>query len=307
MSIGSPRMSRTPLLAALAAGLLAVGLSGCFGVPPGSADTGDQVNIRYSVFDLATGAPLRENRTVAFVVGSGTSGLGDQVERSVRGQLPNETYTVTVRDDPSLDYSGLVEVNRTLAPIPIEQSAPRGDFEQFVGPASVGQVFDAYGIYDGVVTEVGNDTVFFRIEAEQGQEDPVPSVGAILVTHVGETELTRTLEPVVGQTFTIAPPSPFAPSTPLGLEPGSYRVIGATEATLMYSRSASTETDLIGRDLRVEVTVLAVQPVAQAVPTEGNFGVRNGSPQVNGDPSSVLGQPLPSGGTAAADSHGHPH
>jgi FKBP-type peptidyl-prolyl cis-trans isomerase 2 len=298
------RMSRTPLLATLAAALLVATLSGCFGVPPGAADTGDEVTIRYTVYDLGTGAALRENRTVAFVVGSGASGLGDQVERSVRGHLPNETYTVTVRDDASLGYTGLIEVNRTLAPIPREQSAPRADFEQFVGPASVGQVFDAYGIYDGVVTEVRNQTVLFRIEAAQGQVDPVPSVGARLVTTVGETELTRTLEPVVGQTFTIAPPTPFQPSTPLGLEPGSYKVLGATDTKLQYSRSASAAADLIGKDLRVEVTILDVHELAEAVPTDGNFGARDGSPQVNGDPSSVLGGPVPTA-THADDGHDH--
>jgi FKBP-type peptidyl-prolyl cis-trans isomerase 2 len=303
MSVASSRMSRTPSFAALAAALLAATLSGCLGVPPGAADSGDEVTIRYTVYDLDTGATLRENRTVAFVVGSGASGLGDQVERSLRGHLPNETYTVTVRDDASLGYSGLVEVNRTLAPIPIEQSAPRADFEQYVGPATVGQVFAAYGIYDGRVTEVQNTTVLFRIEATNGQVDPVPSVGARLVTTVGETELTRTLEPVVGQTFTIAPPSPFQPGTPLGLEPGSYKVLGATETKLQFSRSASTEADLIGRDLRVQVTVLDVQQAVEAVPTAGNFGARDGSPQVNGDPESVLGSPLPA--APHDDGHGH--
>lgn len=269
-------------------------LAGCFGVPPGAADSGDAVTIRYSVYDLATGTALRENRTASFAVGTGASGLGDQVERSVRGHKPNETYTVTVRGDPSLAYSGLVEVNRTLAPIPIVQSAPRADFEQYVGPASVGQTFPAYGIYDGRVTNVTADTVNFRIEATDGQEDPVPSVGAILFTRVGATELTRELKPLMGQTFTISPPSQRQPSTPLGLLPGSYKVIGATETKLQYSRSASAETDLIGKDLRFQVTVLFVDEAPEVVPTSGNYGVRS-SPQVNGDPSSVLGQPLPTG------------
>ena len=300
----TPRASRAvAVLPVLASAALALALSGCFGVPPGSADTGDSVTIRYTAYDLDSGAALRENRTATFVVGSGSSGLGQQVERAVRGHLPNETFTVTVRDDASLDYGGLVEVNRTLAPIPIEQSAPRADFEQYVGPASVGQTFPAYGIYDGVVTEVGNTTVHFRIQAEDGQEDPVPSVGATLVTHVGETELTRELRPVIGQTFTIAPPSPFQPSTPLGLEPGSYKVLGASETKLQYSRSASTEADLIGKDLRVQVTVLSVEPLAEPVPTDGNFGVRS-SPVVNGDPSSVLGgEPVPTGPTDGHDDH----
>lgn len=299
--VRSARLPSRPVafLAVLAAAILA---SGCLGLPAGSADSGDLVSIRYSAYDLETGALLRDNRTAEFIVGSGASGLGSQVESAMRGRLPGESFTVTVRDDPGLDYSTVVEVNRTLAPIPIEQSAPRSEFEQFVGPATVGQTFPAYGIYDGVVYNVTADTVHFRIEAEEGQQDPVPSVGAILVTTTGATELQRTLNPDVGRTFTIAPPSPMQPSTPLGLQPGAYRVLGATEDTLQYGYGAAAQPDLLGKDLRVEVTLLGVTPVAEPVPT-GNFGVRSGN-QVNGDPSRALGQPLPSG----SDGHGdHMH
>lgn len=292
-------LSRIPVLAAALSALLA---SGCFGVPPGAADTGDAVTIRYTAYDLESGEVLRENQTVQFAVGAGTSGLGQQLERALRGHRANDTFTVTVRDDPALDYTAVVEVNRSLASIPIEQSAPRSDFEQYVGPASVGQTFPAYGIYEGNVTEVSNDTVSFRIVAEDGQEDPVPSVGAILVTHVGEAELSRELKPDVGATFAIAPPSPFQPSTPLGLEPGSYRVTGATATKLQYARALGAA-DIVGRDLRVEVTVLDVQEAEAPMPTGGNYGVRP-SGQANGDPSTVLGQPLPSG-EPADDGHQH--
>ncbi|HUR25124.1 MAG TPA: hypothetical protein VM327_03805 [Candidatus Thermoplasmatota archaeon] len=300
----NPTVPSTPgsahgIFALLAAATLAAMLSGCFGVPPGAADTGDVVHIRYTAYDLGSGAAIRENKTADFAVGSGGSGLGTQLERAMRGHKANDTFTVTVRDDPALDYSGVVEVNRTLAPIPVVQSAPRSDFEQYVGAAKVGQSFPAYGIYDGVVTQVTNDTVHFRIEATDGQRDPVPSVGATLVTHVGETELQRVLEPQVGATFAIAPPSPFQPSTPLGLEPGSYKVLGATDTKLQYSR-AQGEPDLVGKDLRVEVTLLAVEAGRETVPTGGNYGARS-SPQVNGDPGSILGSPLPSG--TEGDSH----
>jgi hypothetical protein len=288
----------------LAAAILA---SGCLGLPAGSADSGDLVAIRYSAYDLETGALLRENHTAEFIVGSGASGLGSQVEGAMRGRLPGDSFTVSVRDDPDLDYSTTVEVNRTLAPIPIEQSAPRSEFEQFVGPATVGQTFPAYGIYNGVVHNVTDDTVHFRIEAVDGQQDPVPSVGALLITTMGTTNLQRTLNPDVGQTFTIAPPSPMQPSTPLGLQPGSYRVLGATEDTLQYRYVAAVQPDLIGKDLHVEVTVIGVTPAAELAPT-GNFGERS-SNEVNGDPPSVLGQPLPpsSDGHGNDDGHNHTH
>ena len=297
----SPSSAKRGLLPLLAAAALVALLSGCFGVPPGTADTGDGVRIRYSAYDLETGAALRQNQTAAFAVGSGDSGLGSQLERAMRGHKANDTFTVTVRDDPALDYTGLVEVNRTLGPIPVVQSAPRRDFEQYVGEAFVGQTFPAYQIYTGVVSEVTNDTVHFRIEAEDGQEDPVPTVGSVLVTHVGETELTRELRPEVGATFVVSPPSQLQPSTPLGLEPGSYKVLGASETKLQFSR-ASGAPDLVGRDLRVEVTVLQVQEIAEPMPTSGNYGARD-SPQVDGDPASLHGSPLPSGDGHAEHTH----
>jgi FKBP-type peptidyl-prolyl cis-trans isomerase 2 len=270
------------------------------GLPPGSADTGDSVTIAYSAYDLTSGAPLRENRTVTFAIGDGGSGLGDTLEGAVRGHRANDTFEVTVRSDPSLDYSERVEANRTLAPIPVQQSAPRADFERYVGPATANQTFDAYGIYTGQVTEVTNDTVSFRILAQDGQQDAVPSVGATLVTTVTATQLLRRLDPVASATFTIQPPSPFQPTTPLGLQPGSYKVAEPTADKLVFLRSASGQGDLVGRDLRVVVRVLDVTDTQEAVPTTGNFGVRH-SPQVNGDPASVLangGQPIPSGPTA---------
>ena len=277
-----------PLLLALA--LCATLAAGCMGTPPGSAKAGDSVTIEYSAFDLASGDALRQNRTVTFTVGEGESGLGSAVEASLRGHRANETYTVDVRDDPTLDYSTSIAVNRTLSAIPTNQSAPRADFTQYVGEPSVGQTFDAYGIYTGQVTNVTNDTVSFQVVAEDGQEDPVPSVGATLVTHVTPTALVRRLDPVDGATFTIQPPSPFQPTTPLGLQAGSYKVVGATDTQLLYARSASAQTDLVGRDLRVVVHVLEITSAQAPVPTGGNFGVRH-SPQVSGDPGALGSTP----------------
>lgn len=290
-------MTFRPLLAFAAAVLL---LSGCFGLPEGSANTGDLVSVRYTAADLDSGETLREDESASFDVGSGASGLGLQFERAVRGHLAGDTFDVVVRDDPSLDYSETVEVNRSLAAIPIEQTAPRDDFVTYVGEPTVGLTFPAYGIYTGRVTGSTDDTVEFRIEAEDGQEDPVPSVGATLVTHVGATTLTRELEPLVGATFSIAAPSPFQPNTPLGLEPGSYKVVGSSGDKLQFLRSASSQADLVGRDLRFTVTVVAVTPQGAPVPTDGNFGVRS-SPMVNGDPSAALSQPLPAGEDAGHD------
>ena len=278
----------SPRALLLLAAVLALLGAGCLGVPPGAADTGDSVTILYTAHDLDTGAALRENRTATFTVGAGDSGLGLMVEKAVRGHRQNDTFSVVVRGDPSLDYSAPASVNRTLAPIPANQTAPTSDFTNYVGEPTLGKTFPAYGVYTGVVTAADNQTVTFNVVATDGQRDPVPSVGAVLVTQVTPTQLLRHLDPVNGSTFAVQPPSPFSPSTPLGLQPGSYKVLGATADKILYARSASTETDLIGKSLRVDVTVQQVTHVQATLPTGGDFGVRS-SPQVHGDPSSVLG------------------
>ena len=136
----------SPLRLLVATACVAALLSGCFGLPEGSAGTGDLVSIRYTAIDAATGTTLRANRTASFDVGSGASGLGLELERAVRGHLAGDAFTVHVADDPSLSFSATREVNRTLADIPVHQTAPLDDFVQFVGQPTVGLTFPAYGL-----------------------------------------------------------------------------------------------------------------------------------------------------------------
>lgn len=287
-------MKPTTILCVALAALL---LSGCFGVAPGAAGPGDTVTIQYDAAEIGNATLLRENRTATFVVGSGTSGLGLGLERALRGHLPNETFQVAIRGDSSLRFLGVVEVDRALPAIQVHQEAPRSDFESYVGPATIGQDFPAYGIYTGIVTALNDTTVQFDVHATDGQRAPVPSVGCTLVTVAAGDELHRSLEPNVGAIFAVAEPSPFAPRTPLGLQPGTYKVLGATDGKIRYSHALSTEFDLVGKDLAFTVTVVKVldgdQVVAPVKSKEGtNYAVRS-SPEVNGDPSSVLGGALP--------------
>lgn len=293
---------KLPLLLAVA--LLAAAGSGCFGLPAGSADTGDAVAIRYTVTDLATGQVLRSDRAASFVLGSGESGLGLEFERALRGQAAGSNLTFEVHGDATLGYVDVVEVDRALSPIPSHQAVPRDEFDATpFGPAAVGKQFDAYGIYIGTVTAVNETEVSFTVSTmQEPQENVVSSVGAVLVTTTTPTHLLRTLDPTVGATFTIQPPSPFNPSTPLGLEPGSYQVTGATETKLQYLRSTSLATDLLGKDLSFTVSVLSVTAGSSGPePVDGNYGVRQ-SPQVNGDPASVLDGELV---TSSGDDHTH--
>ena len=293
-------MKTTLLLAALAA-LLLSGCAGLTGLPAGSADLGDTVTVRYSVTDL-DGNVVRSERTTTFVLGSGTSGLGLGFERGLRGALPNENVTFTVSDDPSLAFGKTVEVPRALQGIPQRQDAPRRDFEANVGPAAVGQQFAAFGIYTATVTGVTADRVNFTIEAGEHQRDPVNSVGAYLVSEPDGTTIHRSLEPNVGMTFTINPPTATNPSTPLGLAPGTYKTLGATDTMLQYAHSSSGSVDLLGKDLRFKATILRLTAGSDGIqPVDGNYAARP-APYVNGDPDSVLGA------TAHEDeSDGHTH
>lgn len=275
-------MTPRPVFAIVTLGLL---LAGCTGLGAGP-HAGDTVDLRYSLADT-NGTVLRPEVTTSFVYGSEHSGLGQVVDDALKGHGVNQTVAV---DLPA--YGEHVFVDRLLAPIPVQQSASRQDFTTYVGEPTLGKSFPAYGIYTGVVTSFDNATVNFEVKAQDGLETPVPSVGAILVTHTGGANLTRELKPVVGSVFAIQPPSPFQPNTPLGLQPGSYRVLGATDTALEYGRSVSPDADLMGKDLHVVVTITKISRGTVPVPTAGNFGVRS-SPQVKGDPSVILGTPNP--------------
>ena len=291
-------MTRLLLLAATAVLLL----SGCTGLPAGAADLGDTVTVRYAIHDL-DGNVLRPERTATFVVGTGGSGLGLGFERGVRGHLVNENTTLTVRDDPSLAFGKTVEVDRQLQGIDQVQDAPRRDFEANVGPATVGQTFPAFGIYTATVTGFTADRVNFTIEAKPDQHDPVPSVGAVLVSQGDGTTIHRSLDPTVGATFVINPPTSTNPNTPLGLAPGTYKTLGATETKLQYSYSSSGSLDLVGKDLRFTFTITSIRPGSHDVePVGGNYVARP-SPYVNGDPEAVLGAKPADG--EAADGHTH--
>lgn len=305
MSFGSPTMK--PVLAALALAVLSV--AGCTGLPEGSADFGDTVTVRFSATD-DNGTVLRPERTSTFVLGSGASGMGLGFERALRGALQGENLTFAVTDDPSLGFRDVVEVDRALPPIQRHQDASRRDFEANVGPAFAGQQFPAFGVYTATVTGITTDRVNFTIDLrdadldgfpDASQEDPVPSVGAILVSEASESQILRSLKPNVGATFTINPPSPANPSTPLGLAPGTYRTVGANDDSIEYSKSTSASADLIGKTVHFKATILRlVVGEHDAEPVDGNYAARD-APYVNGDPDSVLDAPAVGGD----DDHGH--
>lgn len=278
-------MKFAPLLLAL---VLAV-TAGCTGLPAGSANFGDTVSIRYSVTDDA-GMVLRSERTATFTLGSGASGLGLGFERALRGALPGDNLSFTIHNDPSLGFGKTVEVARDLSPIQKQQTAPRRDFESNVGPAAVGQQFAAFGIYTATVTSVAANEVAFTIETRDNatQQDPVASVGAILVSTPDAMQIHRRLDPDVGRTFVISPPSQFSPQTPLGLAPGTYRTEGATDTMIQYAYSSSGALELVGKSLSFQVAIVRIVAGNHDIePVDGSYVARP-APYVNGDPASAL-------------------
>lgn len=278
-------MRRTESLLFALAGLAL--LSGCFGTPAGSVHQGDQVTIRYTVSDLETGEPLRENETASFAVGSGESGLGFTLESALRGHDQGDQFDVEVRRDAGLSYSERRSIPTALEAVPAVNNVSLADFEAYVGAPTLGQTFP-FSFYQGVVSGFDAENVTYRIVAQDGQRNAVPSVGATLVTEVEGDMLQRRLEPMVGATFAIQPPSQLQPATPLGLDPGSYRVLGGDDEEIQLGYASSTAVDLLERPLRFEVTLVQVGAGSDEIPPLGKNAGERSSPQVLGDPQSVL-------------------
>lgn len=291
-----------PALPLLAFALLAS--AGCTGLAADSADFGDTVTVRYTIHDADNGTTLRPARSATFVLGSGASGLGQAFERHLRGAQAGENLTFTVEDDPSLAFRQTTTVARELPTIERHQQAPRNQFEGSLGPASVGRQLQLYGVYMAEVTAVTADRVNFTVSLARPPEqtDEFANVGATLVSTQDDDEIFGRLDPQVGVVFTVNPPTPTNPRTPLGLSPGTYRTAGATEDEIVYEMSASSSADLMGKALRFTVNVVRVVPAEGTdgpACDEGEDGERKDcnyaagrSPYVNGDPATVVDHPV---------------
>lgn len=299
-------MNKSILLIAL----FVVPLSGCLATPADAIGYGDTVQATATVTDAETGEVLLSGQRLNFAVGQGTSGLGYEFERDLIGEPTDFQGTFTIRGDPSLQWGRTVDV-QAVYESPLVQSIPREQFEQAFGEPVQGETFaPPSSFFDYQVVSVDANVVQYRPLPEQGQRDPVPNVGAILVTRVEGDTLVQVLEPDVGATFRVLPPSPFNPQTPLGLQPGSYRTIGGDGETITYQHSPSTNPDLVGHDLIIQVTVQSVRPsqsTGQPEPVDGNYGVRN-SPYVNGVPSNQVDfGPLSGGSMSPTAGDGDDH
>ncbi|MCA1811456.1 MAG: hypothetical protein LC623_05535 [Halobacteriales archaeon] len=256
-------------------------LAGCIGYPPGAVRPGDEVTLRYTATDPATGAVLEKDATLVAVAGR-ASGLGPDVDRALLGHKVNETFAVDATS--AVGYTGRQEVPRDLGSSEMENRVPRSAFEAQLGPAKVGQSFRASSLYNATVVAVDDGNVTYRLDVQDGEEIPIPSLGLKVVHYVNGTTLVRTLGPLPGATFGLAP----TPSgqTPLGLPAGSYRTRGVEGDNLVYDYSPMAPA-LFGKALHIEAKVTAVQPGERPAAPTGEYGHRS-SPQVRGDPSIAL-------------------
>lgn len=291
-----------------------IAASGCTGSEPDTLAV-----IDWTARDPETGEVLAEGRGTQFVVGRGGSFLGDDLERSLRGRSAGENYTFVSRGDESRTLSEEVRTPQLLGSDAAQQEISVAAFNRTLGhDPMVGEVFDYNPFYQAQVVAVGAQNLTFRFYLEGGeQRDPVPIVGAVLVSRIEDERLLRILEPDVGARFSIQPPSPQNPSTALGLAPGIYTTVGAEDGDLVYHRAAVTDVALLDEPVEFEVHVREVRQLT-VVGTdleEGHYGVRGGSPYVKGDPTSI--RPLDhgevehthGGETQAHDGHddGHGH
>lgn len=304
-------MNKSVLLIAL----LLAPLSGCLGVPSGAIGPGASISAVVTVTDADSGETLMFSQGMNFDVGSGESGLGFEFERALIGKSDDYEGTIIIRDDPSVEWQGPVSAQARYES-PLVQQIPIQQFSQAFGTPVEGETFSPpNSFFDYQVVAVSGQTVSYKPLPEQGQRDEVPTIGAFLVTSVEGDTLIQVLEPNVGATFRVIPPTPFNPNTPLGLAPGAYRTIGGDGASIQFEHSHVSDPNLAGRDLSIEVRVRTVQSGGDPLlePFEGNYGMRD-STTVNGraNPTPDFGplsseSPSPADGSDDGHDHGDDH
>jgi hypothetical protein len=262
------------LLPALAGLLL---LAGCLGYPPGTVRPGDAVLLHYTATDPA-GAMLADGATATAVAGH-PSGLGAAVDRALLGRRVNDTFQVDATG-PAV-YTGTQSAPTALGRSPMENKVPRTAFEAQLGPAQLGQVFRAGQLYNATVVGLDAGNVTYRLLVTDGQEIPIPQLGLKIVHHIEGTDLVRTLGPLPGVAFGIAPTANG--QTPLGLPAGSYRTRGVAGDKLMFDYSPVGPA-FFGKTVHFQVEVTAIRPGTTPTAPSGEYGHRV-SPQVLGDPN----------------------
>ena len=248
--------------------LAAILASGCLGYPAGSARPGDTVTIEYTARDPATGEAILLNRTALFPLGSGESGLGPDVERSLVGMQVNETRTVR---SPAANrgFDGKQHLNATLGHGPGTTTVPTPTLRQAFGNITAGFSFSFNQYFNATVVSVGEAETTVRL-VPNGQAQEVPDLGVRVRGIALGDQVALALEPMVGTTFRL-----LLAVDDLGLPAGSYKVEGRDGDRIAFAYTPAA-LDLVGRDIEVTARLVSVAP--GAVPDAGgNYGARRGA------------------------------
>ena len=261
------------LLLSLTLACLAFGaLAGCIGYAPDAVHPGDRVEVRYDAYDLATGEALAVANTTILSLGT-ESPLGYDVERALVGHRVNETVTVESRGDAGRTMSQVVMAPAELGrfPLPQQQVGTVAAYKRAVGQDPVtGDTFqfDQQGSTATVLSVSGGN---FTFRTTPPEDQPHPDFGLLVHFARDGDEGVATLVPMDQRpAFTLQTPSgPFAAA-------GTYQVTGASGGNVTFAYSPLTNGKLLGRDLRLVVTVLSPPEHAPASHPTGNYGARQG-------------------------------
>jgi len=266
-----------PLLA-LTLALVMAASAGCFGYPPGSVRPGDHLTVTVTATPLAGGAPLVTSEAWEIGdVGSGSSGLGADVEQALVGHRVNETVTLDSPATARSGYSGTQHLHvAETPPNPIVDTAPQGALVQYLGHAvQVGGRFELGPGLNATVTAIANGTVTYRADLTDGFVMPIERFGLEQIFHIHGGNFTVTFEPLVGHEFVLAD---SGGSTPLGTPPGYYRTSGKVGDNITYDFEPASP--LHGQAVHVTVKINSIEAASpRKAPADGQYGLRR-SPQL---------------------------
>ncbi|MGB1697585.1 MAG: hypothetical protein ACPHK8_04225 [Thermoplasmatota archaeon] len=242
--------------------------SGCLGLEK----IPDTVYGEVTVYDAETGALITAATAYEFVIGQDKFGFGTSFESKLEGAREGQTLTI-VEAGPEFGSEPVV-VPGVFGPLDLMGTIPQAQFEISFGPASAGSTFTPPGsFYDYRIESVREEIVTYIALPEDGQVNFIEQLGANLVTDLnGDGTMTQSLEPVLDSLFTVIPDAQG--NTILGLDPGTYKTSGGSKGEVHYLYTP-VKPEVIGKQLRYEVEILATVSGFMPEPVEGNFGVRD--------------------------------
>lgn len=259
-------MNRLTLATAL---LLAIPLmSGCIGYPPDAVRPGDSVEVHYEAYDLATGETLARNQTATITIG-GDAPLGNDVGAALVGKRMGETVRIESRKDAGRQFTETVRASRLIVVLEdVHQTIPRDEAPRDV---AVGKSYP-YGRLVATITSVNATEVTFDVSPPAQAHDEIASLGLSTTLEVRGRSIVNVIDALADR------PAFAGPLSPLLDRPGTYRVRAVEGDELVFDRSPVANPDLVGRDVRFEVTL---GPIHHDVPAvhPGEYGHRL-SPQL---------------------------